>query len=69
MIGTFKDGHDEVEVIEYRQEVYLPLMAKWRAQAVLPADFLNDKGGDDGDLPTALDRARKRARANGCLNI
>ena len=43
--------------------MYLPLMAKWRAQAVLPADFLNDKGEYGGDLPTALDRARKRARA------
>jgi hypothetical protein len=63
--GTFKDGHDEVDVIEYRQEIYLPMMEKWRAWAVLPADFLDDRGEYEGDLQTAFTRARARANANG----
>jgi hypothetical protein len=62
--GTFKDGHDDVEVIEYRQQVYLPLMQKWRAQAVLPADYLNEQGEYEGDLQSALEKARARAQAN-----
>jgi hypothetical protein len=52
-------------VIEYTQQVYLPLMQKWRAQAVLPADFLDEKGEYEGDLQSALEQARARAKANG----
>ena len=63
--GTFKDGHDDIKVIEYRQHVYLPLMEKWRAQVVMPADFLDEKGEYNGEVQAALTKARARAETNG----
>jgi hypothetical protein len=69
--GTFKDGHSwmdmmhEADVIEYRREIYLPMMEKRGAWEVLPADFIDEKGEYEGDLRTAFGRARARAKENG----
>jgi hypothetical protein len=52
--GTFKDGHDDVEVIQYRQDVYLPQIEKWREQALLPQDFQDDEGQYTLSLKSAL---------------
>ena len=42
--GTFKDGHGDVEVIQYRQDAYLPQIEKWREQALLPQYFQDEEG-------------------------
>ena len=62
---TFKDGHDDVEVIQYRQDVYLPQIEKWREQALLPQDFQDDEGQYTLSLKSALESAQKRANAAG----
>ena len=63
--GTFKDGHDDIEVIEYRQNVYLPQMEAWRKQALLPQDFQDENGDYTRDLKTALSSALTRVNAAG----
>ena len=63
--GTFKDGHDDVEVIQYRQDVYLPQIEEWRKQCLLPQDFQDEEGQYTLDLETALSAAHKRVQKAG----
>ena len=65
--GLFKDGHDDPEVIQYRQDVYLPQLKEWRKNSLLPEDFLDADGGYTVDVKVALEKARVRANSNGSV--
>ena len=61
--GTFKDGHDDAEVIQYRQHAYLPQMLAWRKQSLQPEDFLDGVTGEFTlDLKDALAAAWARVQ-------
>ena len=65
--AIFKDGHDDIENVEYRQLQYLPAMAEAQKHMLQPHHFLNPDDSNRLTLPLAdaLENARVEALSNG----